>query len=470
MISPEKGLPSSFNPDTGQNIKWSAELGSQTHSTPVVAGGRVLIGTNNDHPRDPKHQGDRGVLLCLDGRDGHLLWQLVCPKLEDDQYLDWPKAGMCSSPTVEGDRAYTLTNRGELVCLDMKGLADGNQGPYQDEARHMTPRGAEAITSGTTDADILWLTDLVSHPQIGIHPHDQIFGSVLLDGDLLYVNSCNGVDNTHRVIRRPDAPSLVVFDKHTGRLVAKDDLRLGPNIFHATWCPPSLGEVNGRKVIFFGGGDGVLYAFEALQDIPPPGQVATLKPLWHFDPDPTAPKQDVHKYLHNFRESPSVIMGMPVFVDGRIYFTAGGDVWWGKRQGWLKCVDAGKPDATGPLSETWSYALTKNTCCTPAVADGLVLVADLAGVIHCVDAATGHPYWTHQTAGPFWASPLVADGKVFIGNRRGEFLVLQASNEKRLLSTIDLQSPISATAVAANGVLYVTTMSHLYAIHQPPHP
>jgi outer membrane protein assembly factor BamB len=163
-------------------------------------------------------------------------------------------------------------------------------------------------------------------------------------------------------------------------------------------------------------------------------------------------------------------MGMPVFVDGRIYFTAGGDVWWGKRQGWLKCVDAGKPDATGPVSETWSYALTKNTCCTPAVADGLVFVADLAGVIHCVDAATGHPYWTHQTAGPFWASPLVADGKVFIGNRRGEFLVLQASKEKRLLSTIDLQSPISATAVAANGVLYVTTMSHLYAIHQPPHP
>src|SRR5690348_1518989 len=123
MVSSERNLPDAFDPKSGKNVKWTAELGTETHSTPIVARGRVLIGTNNGHPRDPKHEGDRGVLLCLDGRDGHLLWQLVCPKLEDDQYLDWPKAGMCSSPTVEGDRAYTLTNRGELVCLDMKGLA-----------------------------------------------------------------------------------------------------------------------------------------------------------------------------------------------------------------------------------------------------------------------------------------------------------------------------------------------------------
>ena len=54
--------------------------------------------------------------------------------------------------------------------------------------------------------------------------------------DLLYVNSCNGVDNTHRKIRSPDAPSLVVLDKRTGRLVARDDRRIGPNIFHCTWC------------------------------------------------------------------------------------------------------------------------------------------------------------------------------------------------------------------------------------------
>src|SRR5579859_4380286 len=83
MVSNERGLPFSFDPQTGKNIKWSAELGTETHSSPVIAGGRVYIGTNNGHPRDPKHQGDRGVLMCLEEKTGQLLWQLVVPKREE---------------------------------------------------------------------------------------------------------------------------------------------------------------------------------------------------------------------------------------------------------------------------------------------------------------------------------------------------------------------------------------------------
>ena len=134
----------------GENIRWRASLGTETHSSPVVSGGRVLIGTNNGQPRDPKHQGDRSVLLCLDEKDGALLWQLVIPKLSadlDDPFLDWPEVGFCSEPTIEGDHAYTLTNRGEIVCLDVKGLTDGNEGPYTDEAKHLAPLHLERHVS-----------------------------------------------------------------------------------------------------------------------------------------------------------------------------------------------------------------------------------------------------------------------------------------------------------------------------------
>ncbi|MEK7781315.1 MAG: PQQ-binding-like beta-propeller repeat protein, partial [Verrucomicrobiota bacterium] len=79
MVSDERRLPETFNPQTGQNIKWVAKLGTQTHSTPVIANGRVYIGTNNDEPPDPKHQGDRGVFMCFDEKNGQLLWQLVVP-------------------------------------------------------------------------------------------------------------------------------------------------------------------------------------------------------------------------------------------------------------------------------------------------------------------------------------------------------------------------------------------------------
>src|SRR5262249_29049626 len=90
MVSAERGLPDRFDPGTGLNVKWTVQLGTESHSTPIVAGGHVFIGTNNGEPRDPKHQGDRGVLMCFAEEDGRFLWQLVAPKREDDPFLDWP--------------------------------------------------------------------------------------------------------------------------------------------------------------------------------------------------------------------------------------------------------------------------------------------------------------------------------------------------------------------------------------------
>ena len=88
MVSNEKGLPESFDIKTGHHVKWSAQLGTQTHSTPIVAHGRVYIGTNNGAPRDPRHQGDRGVLMAFDEKTGKFLWQLVVAKREKDPYFD----------------------------------------------------------------------------------------------------------------------------------------------------------------------------------------------------------------------------------------------------------------------------------------------------------------------------------------------------------------------------------------------
>jgi len=94
-ISNETGLADTFDPATGKNIKWTARLGSESWTTPVIAAGRVFMGTNNDPPRDPRHKGDRGILLCFDEKDGTFLWQLMVPKLGPDPYFDWPRGGLC---------------------------------------------------------------------------------------------------------------------------------------------------------------------------------------------------------------------------------------------------------------------------------------------------------------------------------------------------------------------------------------
>ena len=480
LVSPEKGLPDSWDIETGRNVEWVAPLGTQSYATPIVAGGRVYIGTNNETPRDSAHVGDRGVLLCLDEKDGHLLWQLLVPKRDEDKYYDWPKTGMSSPVTVEGDRAYLVDNRGEVVCLDVQGMAGGKKGPYQDDAAHLTPYAipsdftggatgpatpatpppAEALTP--TDADIIWLLDLPS--QAGIWPHDGAHSSILVHGDFLYLNTGTGVDNTHRAIRRDDAPSLIVLDKKNGRLVAQDGEHISPNIFHASWSSPSMAEVNGRPLIFFAGGDGIVRAFEAITKLPADGKVAKLKMVWQFDIDPAAPKTDIHRYVSNRKEGPSDIYGMPVFANKHLYVAGGGDIFWGKNEAWLKCIDPTKTGDITSSGEIWSYPLDKHTMSTPAVANGLVFIADAGRKVHCVDAETGKPYWTHETKGDFWASPLVADGKVYIGSKKGDFWVFTASKEKQVLATMDFKKGISGTATAANGVLYVATMTDLYAL------
>ena len=463
MVSEETGLPESFDPATGKNVKWSVALGTQSFATPIVAGGKVFIGANNDVPRNPKHKDDSGVLLCLDEKDGALIWQLVVPKREGgDPFLDWPHTGWCSPPTVEGERVHTVTNRGEVVCLDLQGLANGNDGPYIVEGKHIAPAGQPPHEAGPTDADILWLFDLIRGA--GIYTHDGQHASPLLDGPFLYVNTGNGVDNTHRKIRCPDAPSLVVLDKATGRLLARDDEMIAPNTPHAAWSSPALGEVNGRKLIFHGGANGICYAFEPLQAAPADGEAQKLKRVWSFDCDPKGPKQEIHKYQGNRRESPSQITGMPVFHKNRVYVTAGGDVWQGKRAAWLKCIDATKTGEITQTAELWSYAMASQSISTPAIRDGLVYVTDCAGKVHCVDAETGQVCWTHLTRGPIWASCMVADGKVYVGTQKGDFWILAAGREKKVLCSVNLDGEISGTATVANGVVYVATMRRLYAL------
>ena len=486
MISEERGLPENFDPQTGKNIKWVAKLGTEGHSTPMVANGCVFIGTNNEEPRDPKHQGDRAVMMCFDEKEGHLLWQLVVPKREEDPFFDWPKTGFSSEPSVEGDRLYVVDNRAEVLCLDIHGMANGNDGPYLEEGAHMSappatapPRPepgkeihprlalpsadmAKPLEPGPLDADIIWIYDMVK--DVGVWPHDGAHSSVLIDGDYLYLNTGTGVDNTHRAIRSPDAPSLIVLDKKTGRLVARDDEQIAPRIFHATWSSPSKAKVNGRDLIFFAGGDGIVRAFEPVPANVPPGEVRKLKKVWQFDPDPTAPKENVHRFTGNKREGPSDIYGMPVFFHDHLYLASGGDIWWGKNEARLQCIDAtGEGDIT-EKSLVWSYPLEKHVMSTAAVRDGLVFIADCGRKLHCVDELTGKPYWTQDLKGEVWASPMVADGKVYLGTRRGDFWIMAASREKKVLGTVDFEKPISGTATAANGVLYVATMTHLYAI------
>ena len=140
------GLPDKFEPgdfkqgtedvdlSSAKNVKWAAKLGTQSYGNPTIANGKIFVGTNNDSMRDPKHSGDRSILLCLEEKSGDFLWQLVIPKLKSGKVNDWESLGLLSSPTVVGNRLYVVSSRCEVLCVDVDGLANGNDGPYKDEA------------------------------------------------------------------------------------------------------------------------------------------------------------------------------------------------------------------------------------------------------------------------------------------------------------------------------------------------
>lgn len=464
MVSQETGLPTAFNIETGKNIKWVVPVGSNNYATPVIAKGKVLIGANNADLRDPRHEGDRGTLLCLNESDGSLCWQLIVPRIEGDRHNDWPMIGICSPPTVEENRVYVLTSRSEVLCLDLNGQADGNDGTFQGEGWYMALSGQFPYKVAPKDADILWSYDLKL--ELGLCPHDSPHASILLDGDFLYLNTCNGVNFKHLETTALNAPSLIALDKKTGRLVARDNENFGPKTFHSAWSSPSMGVVNGQKLLFFAGPDGTMYAFEALSPTGSRDQVRMFTKVWQFDCDPTAPKQDIHKYLKNKTEGPSVTYGMPVFYKNRIYLTVGGDIWWGKNKAWLKCIDATqKGDITGS-GEIWSYPLDQPSGSTPAIFDGLVYITDCNKNLHCIDAENGKSQWAHKLKMDSWSSALVADKKVYVGSRGNDFWILEAGKILKVLDTQILDSPIHSTPVAANGILYISTMNKLYAIKQ----
>jgi outer membrane protein assembly factor BamB len=435
MASAMKALPESWDAKAGTNIKWKAQIGTTSNGNPVVADGKIFLGTNNSNPRDPQTTGDKGVLMCFRESDGRFLWQAATDKLEAGGDADWPEEGVCSSPAVEGKRLYYVTNRGELVCLDTKGFMDGeNDGPFQDEAY-----------KGPTDADIVWKLDM--RKELGVAQLFMSNSSPVVWEDLVFVGTSNGRDVNDEAVPAPKAPSFAAVNKNTGKVVWQD-MSPGDAILHGQWSSPALGLVNGVQQVFFAGGDGWLYGFNA----------RTGEKIWRFDLNP---KDAAWPKTRNYG------VATPVFNGGRVFMSVGQDPDHPNGVGRTYSINPGQRGDITEGGRVWQYDGIRRSISTAAVAGGLVYVADLRGNLHCLDAASGSLRWTFDMMAPVWGSPLVADGKVYLGDQDGDVAVLKAGSELKRIAEIDMGSSVYSTPVPANGVLYIMTRSDLYAIAAP---
>jgi outer membrane protein assembly factor BamB len=450
VTSPPRPLVDRWDPEKGVNIRWVADLGSETYGGPVVAGGKVFVGTNNEKPRDPKVVGDRGVLMAFSAKDGRFLWQAIHDKLPAGGEVDWPLQGVCSNPVVDADRIYYVSNRGELVAADVEGFLDNeNDGPFKGEVRH-----------GPADADIVWVVDMPK--LLGVHPHRMTASSPVVAGDLVFTQTSNGVDEKGKV-PAPSAPSFIAVNKKTGAVVWKDSSP-GDRILDGQWSSPTYGKISGRPQIIFPGGDGWIYAFDP----------ATGSPLWKFNAATGASGAATPGAAGGAaagapaaRES---LVARAAIDAEHVYVGVGRDPEQGPGAGRLWALRAnGKGDVTSTAA-VWSLGgadAFSRTLSTVALQDGLVYAADLRGFLYSIESATGKVVWTHDLFAQVWGSPLVVDGRIYLGDEDGDMLVMRAGRKQEQLFEVNMGSAIYTTPAASDGVLYIATRSKLFAIAAP---
>jgi outer membrane protein assembly factor BamB len=444
----------------GNRVKWKAQLGSRAYGGPVVAGGHVYCGTNNENPRNKRDRGkptddnpegpplDKGILMCFGEKNGDFLWQMVHDKLPSGQVHDWPREGLCSTPVVDGNRLYYASNRCEVVCLDANGFLDGKNDGFQRE-----------VHQDKTDGDVIWSYSMMD--QLNVFPHNMTDCSPLIVGDLLFVVTANGVDENHINIPAPEAPSFICLSKQSGKLIWKSNLP-GRNIMHGQWSNPSYAVIGGKPTVIFPGGDGWLYGLE-----PETGNV-----IWKFDANP----KDA-TYELGGKGTKSDFIGSAVVYKGKVYIGTGQDPEHLEGVGHFWCIDpAGKTGDISPVlvadatksppttkpnpnsglvwhyggNETRPYAkrdyVFSRTMSTACIVDDVVYIAELAGYVQCLDANTGKKFWQWDTKSNIWGSCYYVDGKVLVANEDGDMYIFKHEKTPQVLDEVAVGSAAAVEA------------------------
>jgi len=112
----------------------------------------------------------------------------------------------------------------------------------------------------------------------------------------------------------------------------------------------------------------------------------------------------------------------------------------------------------------WHYDKIRRSVSTPAIKDGIIYYPDFSGFLHALDARTGQVYWTHDVFAAVWGSPIIIDGKLYLGDEDGDIVIMQEGKVKKVLAEINMGSSVYSTPVPANGTLFIANRNQLFAI------
>ncbi|HVJ69766.1 MAG TPA: serine hydrolase, partial [Caulifigura sp.] len=126
-----------------------------------------------------------------------------------------------------------------------------------------------------------------------------------------------------------------------------------------------------------------------------------------------------------------------------------------------------KPGGTGDITDThtvWKQARQMPSKPQAIYHEGLVYVVDDAGIVSCMQAADGDTVWQKRVGGNFSASPILADGHIFLFDDAGKGTVIATGREYKELAKNELAEGCLASPAVAGRSLFVRTRTHLYCL------
>jgi outer membrane protein assembly factor BamB len=439
-VATSKNLPIEFSHT--EKVRWSVPIGDGL-SSPIVVAGKVY--TTSMTPAK------KLTVQCHDAATGKEIWKQefatgALPRITP------PNSHASSTPACDGQRVYVYFSTIGLLALDAK---DGHE-----VWRHPLPRPAYLMDWGAGNSPIVW--------------HDTVF--FCLDDDLMpYVIAVDAATGKQRwKTMRPDMlagyaiPVMCAANGRTDLVIAGTGKMQGydPGTGKLIWtCNTLLRTIMTSPVVK----DDVIYiGVQSYGDSARTLKFALMEWL-DTNQDGKLAKNEVPKeFWEQFDRSDKNQDGLLSGEEIDSAFQHPSNMAGGGR-----IVQAIRGGGTGDVTKThlvWSTTTKAASNLSSVLVCGHRLyVVKAGGLASCFDTSSGKALWELQRLdnfGDYYASPVAADGKIYMAGRNGFVVVLEDGPEMRVLASNDMNGEILATPAIADGRIYIRTKEKLFCVAQ----
>ena len=399
--------PTTWNVEKAQNVRWKTAIPGLSHSSPIVWGKKVFVITAiSSDPKSSFNAKDRGIDLATD--DVKHTWRIYCLDKETGRII-WDKTAYEGVPKAKRHLKAT----------------QANSTPVTDGKYVVALFGSEGLSCYDVDGKLLWSKDL------GV-----------LNPGLWDDRSSSWGHASSPVIYRDLV--IVQADGHAQSFIAAFDLKSGKQVWRVergeitSWSTPTINATAKRTELIANGGR-YIRGYDPL----------TGKEFWRFADDDTQVK-----------------MQAPLVANGLIYVTGGyppGRSMYAFKSGALGDISLKAGQETNDFI-AWSATKGSPYTPTPLVYGDVFYTCADNGVLSAYEAKTGTRIYQERLPSSFSASPVAADGRLYLASEDGDVFVVKAGPRYELLATNSMGKALMATPALSDGVLIVRTENYVYAL------